>query len=59
MRYIAEISEHEVVALFLKTEIESARWGAEILQQLQRDNVAREMVDHPDPTPGKMSIASS
>lgn len=54
MRYIAEISEHEMVALFLKTEIESARWGPDIIQQLQRDNVARKIVDHPDITdPGE------
>jgi hypothetical protein len=50
MRHIAEISEHEMVALFLKTEIASARWGPDIIQQLQGDNVAMRIVDHPDIT---------
>jgi hypothetical protein len=48
MRHIAEISEHEMVALFLKTEIASPRWEADIVQRLERDNVARKIVDQPD-----------
>jgi hypothetical protein len=50
MRHIAEISEHEMVALFLKTEIKSARWGPDIVRQLEHDNVSRKIVDHPDTT---------
>jgi hypothetical protein len=50
MRHIAEISEHEMVALFLKTEIESTRWGPDIVRQLEHDNIARKIVDYPDIT---------
>ena len=50
MRHIAEMSEHEMVALFLKTEIESPRWGSDIVRLLERDDIAREVVDYPDIT---------
>jgi hypothetical protein len=50
MRHIAEMSEHEMVALFLKTEIESPRWGPDIVRLLERDDIAREVVDYPDIT---------
>lgn len=48
MRSIAPIAEAEVIAVFLKTEIESPRFAPGILEQLVRDGQTRELVDHPD-----------
>jgi hypothetical protein len=48
MRLIEEISEDEMVAVFLKTEIASARFGKDILLLLERDGVGRNILDTPD-----------
>lgn len=50
MRIIKSISEDEMIAIFLKAEIESERFGHHILQQLQADGVDREIIDSPDST---------
>ena len=48
MRYIAGITEHDMVAVFLKTEICSDRYDKEILALLETDGVGRKIVDEPD-----------
>jgi len=48
MRLVKPISEHEMVAHFLKTEINSRRFGKNILRLLKRDLVHREIIDAPD-----------
>ena len=45
MRLLHPITEDEMIALFLKTEINSVRFEAEILRLLQRDGVDRSVVD--------------
>jgi hypothetical protein len=48
MRTIRRIDEAEMVSVFLKTEIESARFGREILEVLERLGLDRRLVDSPD-----------
>ena len=48
MRFIEHIGEHEVVALFLRAEIDSPRFGAAILDLLARHELNRRVVDAPD-----------
>ena len=48
MRYIESITEHDMVAVFLKTEIHSDRYDKEIFALLERDGVSRKIVDEPD-----------
>jgi hypothetical protein len=48
MRIIENISEEEMVAAFLKTEIASERFGKDILALLERDGVGRDIIDSPD-----------
>jgi hypothetical protein len=48
MRLIEEISEDAMVAVFLKTEIMSARFGKDILALLKRDGAGRDILDTPD-----------
>lgn len=48
MKTIGKITEEEVVAVFLKTEIDSPRFGAAILRLLEECNVDRNLIDHPD-----------
>lgn len=47
MRCLASISEDEMVAVFLKTEITSARFGAAIVTVLARDNKEQTIITHP------------
>ena len=48
MQHLHLISEDEMVAVFLKTEIASARFGATILAILNRDARERQIIDQPD-----------
>jgi len=48
MQKIADITEDEVIALFLKTEINSDRFKKYILDILVRDGRNREIMDSPD-----------
>lgn len=49
MRYIEPITEHDMVVVFLKTEIHSTgRYDKEILALLERDGVSRKIIDEPD-----------
>ena len=48
MQHVAAISEDEMVAVFLQTEIASTRFSAAILAILQRDGQDRHIIDHPD-----------
>ncbi len=50
MYVIADITEHEMVATFLRTEISSDRFGREIVRLLDRDAVSRAIIEHPDVT---------
>ena len=47
MRTIEKVTEEEMVAVFLKTEIDSARFGSTILDILKADGVDRKVVDRP------------
>ncbi len=48
MRILERISEHEMVAVFLKTEIASHRFATGILKLLAQDGRDRSVVDQPD-----------
>ena len=48
MRHLAQITEHEMVATFLKAEITSERFGSEIRALLQRDRRNRKIIDSPN-----------
>jgi hypothetical protein len=48
MRTIQPISEHEMVATFLKAETNSDRYSHRISQALKKHNADRKVVDHPD-----------
>ncbi len=48
MRPLEPITEHEMVAHFLKTEIHSVRFTREILDFLKRDGLDRRIIDDPD-----------
>jgi hypothetical protein len=48
MRIVEPVNENEVVALFLKTEIESVRFRDAILELLLQDGKDRAIVDDPD-----------
>lgn len=48
MRYIKAITEHDMVAVFLKTEINSDRYSEVILALLRRVGADRKLVDKPD-----------
>ena len=48
MKLLEKISEDEVVALFLKTEITSARWSNAMLEALNADGKNRTIIDMPD-----------
>lgn len=48
MRHIEDIPEHSMVAVFLQGEIQSERFGMEILRLLQRDGIPRTIIDHAD-----------
>jgi hypothetical protein len=42
------ISEHVMVAAFLRAEIDSPRWGSNILDRLNQDGRSRAVVDNPN-----------
>jgi len=48
MRLLSAITEDEMVSVFLKTEIHSARFQQQILAQLRHDEQDRGVVDAPD-----------
>jgi hypothetical protein len=48
MRHLKVITEHEMVAHFLKTEIHSVRHGQAILELLPRQGQDRRIIDQPD-----------
>ena len=50
VRYIEPTTEHEMVALFLRTEIRSERFSDGILSLLARDGMPRNVVEAPEPT---------
>lgn len=50
MRHLGKLSEAEMVAAFLRGEIVSDRFGAKILELLQRDGRNRTVVESPDLT---------
>ena len=50
MRLLHPTTEDDMIAVFLKAEITSARFGQTILTQLQRDSKDRRIVDTPDIT---------
>jgi hypothetical protein len=50
MQHIEPISEDEMVAVFLKTEIASTRFSRDILAILIRDGCPRSIIEQPNPT---------
>jgi hypothetical protein len=48
MRYIKPTTEDDMVASFLKAEIDSTRYSKNILALLRRDSIARSVVDQPN-----------
>lgn len=48
MRFIEPLTEHEMVAHFLRHEIDSERFGSSILVLLNQDGKTRSIVDQPD-----------
>ena len=48
MKILEKVSEHVMVAEFLRAEIDSPRWGANILNRLNMDGRSREVVDNPN-----------
>jgi len=48
MRLLEAITENEMVAVFLNTEINSVRYSADILALLRRDEMSRRIIDMPD-----------
>ena len=50
MQYLHPISEDAMVAVFLKTELASARFGPPILAILQRDGQEPQIIDQPNLT---------
>ena len=48
MKKLDPISENEMIAVFLKTEIKSERWSNDILKLLDQDRVERKMIDYPN-----------
>jgi hypothetical protein len=48
MQHLEVITEHEMVAHFLRTEIHSVRFRQPILDRLQRDVRSRRIIDEPD-----------
>src|SRR2546428_5215888 len=48
MRHLEVITEHEMVAHFLRTEIHSVRFEETILTLLRRDGKDRRLIDEPD-----------
>ena len=50
MRLVADITEHEMVATFLRAELDSERFGHQLARLLQRDAVSPGIITHPDIT---------
>jgi hypothetical protein len=48
MRHLQPITEHEMVAHFLKTELHSVRFEQDLLDRLQRAGLDRRLIDEPD-----------
>lgn len=48
VRLLTAITEHEVVAHFLRTEIDSVRFRQRLLELLQRDGRDPRIIEHPD-----------
>ena len=48
MKKIRNISEGEMIAVFLQTEINSNRWSSNILSLLDKDGKSRTIIDKPD-----------
>jgi hypothetical protein len=48
MRHLEAITEHEMAAHFLQTEIRSVRFEEKILALLRRDGIDRRVIDEPD-----------
>src|SRR2546430_14824909 len=50
MQLLQKISEDEVIAFFLQTEISSSRWKDKILEILNTHQMVRAIIDTPDIT---------
>lgn len=48
MQILASITEHDMVATFLKAEVNSERWSQTILDILERNSINRKIIDEPD-----------
>jgi hypothetical protein len=48
MQIVEKVSETEMVAIFLRTEITSSRFGKNILRILERNDVDRKIIDKPN-----------
>ena len=48
MKKIKDISEDEMISVFLRTEINSNRWSKFILSLLKKDGKNRNIIDNPD-----------
>lgn len=48
MRHLHAITEDEMVAVFLQTEVASSRFASSLLALLERDGQDRQLLDHPD-----------
>jgi len=48
MKIINNITEDEMISIFLKGEIQSFRFGEKILKQLEKDEKDRSVIDKPD-----------
>src|SRR3990172_13139188 len=50
MRFVKNITEEEMVAVFLKAELKSTRWSKRILETLKKNNLDKEIIEKPDIT---------
>lgn len=48
MKKIRDISEDEMISVFLKAEINSSRWSASIIKLLEKAGKSRALIDTPD-----------
>jgi len=53
MRFVNNITEEEMVAVFLRAELKSTRWSKRILETLKKNNLDKEIIEKPDVTDNK------
>lgn len=50
MQFIENLTEHDMIAVFLQAELHSDRFGTDIRRLLDRDRMPYAILDHPDTT---------